>query len=233
MAIAFDNSAGSTTLSSSHTSKTYSHTCSGSDRIIIGGIGTFDSTGGNQVSGATYNGVALTELIEVSSQPNTYHSMWYLINPSTGTNNVSFTFSAQTFSWIVSASYTGVNQTSFPDASSSAGSLSGSSISGSVTTTVNNCWTVMVPFANAEITSAGAGTTLRVTSPTDLRIGIADSGAPVSPAGSDTLTVNCTNDNNAYIIASMAPFAAPSSTIKSIAGVTQANIKSVAGLVLD
>jgi len=206
MAIAFDAASSASTINSAHTSKTWSHTCTGSDRVLIVGIGTFNSTGGGKISGITYNGVSMTLVAEASAQSNIYSSMWYLIAPSTGANNIVASFASQTYDWCASASYTGVAQSGFPDASSS-GNNTSTSITGTVTTIADNAWTVMTPLCNAAGITGGTGTTVRAISPTNGRQAICDSNGDITPAGSSSLIVNCNNDSNAQVIVSMEPAA--------------------------
>lgn len=74
---------------------TWSHTCSGSERAlyvaVIVGAGT---DGSYAISGVTYNGVALTFLGRRHSNDATfgYVELWRLVNPASGTNTVSVSF---------------------------------------------------------------------------------------------------------------------------------------------
>jgi hypothetical protein len=96
-------------------SLTWSHTVSGRNRILIVGV-SINNTAGQTVlnpGGVTYAGVALTQ-IGVGSRTNAHVEMWYLIAPSTGTNNVVVTLSGgATARFVVGAvSFTNVDQTS-------------------------------------------------------------------------------------------------------------------------
>ena len=85
MAIAYDTvSKGN--IDGNSGSLTISHTCSGSDRLLVVATAIYDSTP-STVSGITYNGVALTK-INHRTQTNSRAEMWYLLAPDTGTNNV-------------------------------------------------------------------------------------------------------------------------------------------------
>jgi len=151
----------------------------------------------------------MTELTEASAQSNQYFSMWYLVAPATGANNIVASFSSQLYSWCTSASYTGVSQIGFPDASDSTSDASGDTITGTVTTTVDNCWTVMSACsANASDLAAGTGTTIRELS----LIGnfewlaLCDSNGAITPAGSTSLICETSVTHNiGNIIASLAP----------------------------
>ena len=205
MAIVFDAASSNSIINSSSTSITTAHTCTGSNLILFVSIATFDVATGTPVSGITYAGVAMTKIAEVTPQVDDVKtSLWYLIAPATGANNIVASFSAQTYIWTAAASYTGALQSGVPDASSS-GVGTGTSISGTVTTIADNCWTVMDAYALEAGHTNGAGTTIRATSPTNGRVSIADSNAAKTPAGSVTLAVNCTSGALGHVIASFAP----------------------------
>jgi len=93
MAISFDayTAGGSLTASSP---KTFSHTCAADADILF--VATINSTGAN-VTGVTYNGVSMTSVATQLNNPASdayWIGLWYLINPATGTNTVSISFSA-------------------------------------------------------------------------------------------------------------------------------------------
>lgn len=124
MSVAFDavgpNSSGFTSNPISTSPKTFSHTCSGADRVLFVevGVGTAAPTTDTAVvvSGVTYNGVAMTFIgRRHSNDSNTgYAELWVLVNPDTGANTVSVTFSSldgtDAVCEIGSVSFTGVDQ---------------------------------------------------------------------------------------------------------------------------
>lgn len=111
MAIAFDSASGRQTGTA--TSATLSHTCSGVDRILVVSVGV---ASGKTVTGVTYGGVAMTKVVDGTTiSVGTYASMWILLNPATGANNIVASFSASTNYGISSVSYTGCRQSSQPD----------------------------------------------------------------------------------------------------------------------
>lgn len=85
--------AASSTAGTNVASLTWSHTTSGSDRCIIvvagGGDGTLTEINPSSV---TYNGVGLTKLSFTNGTSWVGVSMWYLVAPATGTNNVVVTY---------------------------------------------------------------------------------------------------------------------------------------------
>lgn len=166
MAIALDSTtAASGATASSHT---FSHTCTGSDLILF-----VTATGANgDVTGITYNSVAMTKINStVTDSAVLFTSLWYLVNPSTGANNVVITTSTATGVVGSSASYTGVNQTGQPDASTTVASSTTTSYSSSVTSVANNCWTIATSrTGNGFALTAGANTVVR-NQPESIRFG--------------------------------------------------------------
>jgi hypothetical protein len=104
------NGAGGWTV----TGATWSHTCSGSDRLLV----VQATVGGNGISNVitsiTYNGVGLTKVLERNcNDPNTdgYTSIWILINPDSGAHDVVVTLAGTYDLECGSTSFTGVDQT--------------------------------------------------------------------------------------------------------------------------
>ena len=90
MAIAFD-AAARTDAGANQTTATVSHTCTGSDRILF--VQAISNDDGDTVTGVTYNGVAMTKIgssvgVPPAGSSSNFLSMWYLIAPATGANNV-------------------------------------------------------------------------------------------------------------------------------------------------
>jgi hypothetical protein len=114
MAVTFDavgpSSAGT---SATGTSLTWSHTCTGSNRLLVVGVavGT-TSSDASFVTTATYNGVAMTSASKVHSnnQTNGYIQMFYLVNPATGSNTVAITNNVSCDLAGGSVSFTGADQ---------------------------------------------------------------------------------------------------------------------------
>lgn len=107
--VGYDTSTGATDLVVS--SLTWSHTCSGTNRLLVVGVTINDGTS-ESVTGVTYNGVAMTSAGSVALSANGDEvSLWYLVNPASGANNVVATFSA-TMDVVIgeSISFTNVHQ---------------------------------------------------------------------------------------------------------------------------
>lgn len=219
MAIAFD--AATNSRSTSSASLTYSHTTSGSNRALIVSCGVINPSG-NTITGVTYNGVAMTALLSpIVLQANIRMYFFYLLNPASGTNNVVVT--ANSSADVIdgaSASYTGVSQSGFPDASGSSGVQTTATITQAVTTIADNCWLVGAGWGNTAV-GAGTGTTER-SKTSDNRCGIFDSNGAKTPPGSFSLQVtNSSADNGGLIVASLAPYVATGPVgVKTVDGVT-------------
>lgn len=105
MAIAFD--ASSSAKTDGNTSLTFSHTCSGSDRVLIVALCVQNSA--SSVT-ATYNGTSMTAAANDSGAwVSTY--MFRLIAPSTGANNVVISWTGSDAAIGLATSWTGVDQT--------------------------------------------------------------------------------------------------------------------------
>jgi len=105
MAIAFDASTQGSTGGSPHS---YSHTCTGTDRILY--VHIFLVGGARTISAISYNSVAMT-LVDsrINAGADSTAFLYRLVNPDSGSNTVSITFSA-TFGVSVATSYTGAKQ---------------------------------------------------------------------------------------------------------------------------
>lgn len=197
-AIAFDAATNGGT--SGTTSLTFSHTTTGSNRILIVSVGKIDD--GDVVTGVTYAGTAMTKAIAQPWPPNANSRMelWYLFAPATGANNVVITVSSNTNQVAgAAASYTGALQSGTPDTG-----FTSENASGARTVTVNvttaNSWLVSnYKSADADPT-AGTGTG-RVGTPAG-NPNIMDSNAAV---GSGNQTIGYTWDvSDRHIMLAMA-----------------------------
>lgn len=94
-------------------SLTYAHTCSGSNRLLFVVVGYGDTpANAYEVTGITYNAVAMTRSWVKHGTAWVHNEGWYLINPATGANNVIVTFTNSVFQCASGGvSFNGVNQT--------------------------------------------------------------------------------------------------------------------------
>lgn len=89
---------------------TLSHTCAGTDRLLRVNVMHYDSS--DDVSGVTYNGVALTPVPSGDATNGQYWlSAFYLIAPDTGTHDIIVTVTGSVFDiGITAVSYINVHQ---------------------------------------------------------------------------------------------------------------------------
>lgn len=157
MAIAVD-SRGAATTDYPQGTETVSHTCTGSDLLLLVQV-TQIASAAAYVTGVTYNGTSMTEYIDqsmASSKTQRFYGL-HLVAPSTGANNIVVSKSGSGLAYRTSTqggSYTGVDQTSPIDASNSTATFATglpANISVSVTVTASDCWGVGM------FTSGGGG----------------------------------------------------------------------------
>jgi chitodextrinase/peptidoglycan hydrolase-like protein with peptidoglycan-binding domain len=107
-AIVHDSTSSATTGSSQLKTLSWIHTTSGTERILIVGVSLNANT---VVSSVTYAGLPLTKIIAYESGDANRVSLWYRLNPPTGTGTVAVTVSATSARFVAGASsYTGINQ---------------------------------------------------------------------------------------------------------------------------
>lgn len=184
MAIAADAKSSSSGTGTS--SLTWSHTCTGTDLILVVGV---ETSSAEAATGVTYNGIALT-LIDAQDAAALFcrSELWYLIAPATGANDIVVTM-AGSATYIVggATSWTGVDQsTPLGTAAKATGSASPA--------------TVDVTSAAGEVVldaaCAIAGVTMTVgasqTSQWNLLAGGVLRGAGSSEGGAGTVTISWT-----------------------------------------
>lgn len=179
-AIAYDNSGIQSTAGST---PTISLTVSGSDRLMI--LAPDNGSGGTSViTGTTYNSVAATFLTGISFSGGTAETrQYYLVAPATGTNNAAASGTNSDIR-LIASSYTGVNQSSPIDASTTQSNASTSSFVPAITTTQANCMIVVSGENNGGTATASVGT-MRQAAGTGRMLG--DNTAP--SAGSNSMTM--------------------------------------------
>lgn len=199
MAIAFDTSTNNN--SALATSITYSHTCTGSDRILFVWV---SSWGGDYVTWVTYAGVSMVQVWKrKAGNWSGYTYLYVLYAPATWANNVVCSASSST-SWnTMSASYTGVNQSNTMDASNTSAITNSSlNFSTNVTTTADNCWSVCYCINDTNIFSSNSDTRRG----TNVWWNIFDSNGAITPAWSKTMTQTVSwTGNGSVVMASFAP----------------------------
>lgn len=133
MALAFDAKTDNLIASNP---VTVSHTCTGSELILIVGISDSNSAAAT----VTYNGVAMTKAVQKGVES---LQLWYLINPATGAHNVVATASTSFGGGgLGTLSLTGAKQSAQPDATNSGSTTANATGTATITTVADNCFTV-------------------------------------------------------------------------------------------
>ncbi|MDN5275058.1 MAG: hypothetical protein JWP06_959 [Candidatus Saccharibacteria bacterium] len=112
MAVVFDavgpSSAGTAAIA---TSLSWSHTCSGSNRLLVVGLG-FGGSDSSVITTATYNSVPMVSAgkVHANNQTDGYVELFYLVAPATGANTVAISCNVSGDLIGGSVSFVGVNQ---------------------------------------------------------------------------------------------------------------------------
>lgn len=206
MAITFDaaTDGGNTTA----TSLTFSHTVTNAHAnlyLVVGVVGDLTS-GADDITTVKYAGVSMTQIAKVTtggSARNIY--LYNLIAPATGANNVVISFTGSHYIAGISASYYNVGQNSQPDVSTT-GFVNSGTFSLSVTTTIDNDWTLLFAKPDGGAPTASVGTQRVVqSSGTNSNATFSDSNAVVHPAGSSTLTDTSTSGEWSGVMIGFSP----------------------------
>lgn len=185
----------------------FSFTTSGTNRILWNFV-VADTT--DTVTGSTYGGVAMTLVDKVQrSVADRWLYSFYLVAPASGSNTISIALSAG--SWVESfvLNFSGALQSGQPDAHGTNTVIAGTSLSKSITTTANNCWTVgMMSLAAARVLTPDAGTNVVDTDGSNISRSL-DSNANITPPGSTSLGGSwAVNASGGILVASIAPLPA-------------------------
>ena len=156
MAIAVDStSSGYVTSADSGTSFNVSHTCTGSNLVLVVIVSQTDGVGTNP--SVTYNGVAMTLVDSIDSSMASF--IFALVNPATGTHNITVTKAASTNVAAANVSFNGAGGYSAHSAAS-ANNASAASVTVNTATTGNG-YVAAGAIANdvgITMTYAGSGT---------------------------------------------------------------------------
>lgn len=216
MAIAYDNGVAATFVNPG-TSSTVAFSVTGD--LIIAGVWTNSNPGTVAVS---YGGDALTQIGSsvADGNGNKVH-LFRLSSPKTGTNNLVATTTNSTHIALYGQSYSGVDQSS-PIDNSSSGSVPVNSppwqFSATVSSSSDNCWAVLVGRDNAEGNlNAVSGCIERPIVAGSIQA--FDTNAPKTPSGGITMTLVSTGSRaytGTYIIAALKPASAAASPTSSL-----------------
>jgi prepilin-type N-terminal cleavage/methylation domain-containing protein len=123
----------------------WSHTTSGNDRLLVVGVAIRGTDQGDEiVSSITYGGISLTKILDNGINPPTGPSnlrteLWYLANPSTGSNTVNVTLAGAVNAALGAGavSFTGVDQSS-PIGPSTNNTLRSPNLASSISTNLSS-----------------------------------------------------------------------------------------------
>jgi hypothetical protein len=149
------------------------------------------------ITACTYNGVALTNIATLDTGGGERHAAYYLVNPSSGSNTLAVSFSANTQYECSAFSMFGVDQSSPIGATrTELGLETGTTYAESLTTTTDDSWIIWSTrdYAARTIT-AGADTTL-LERHTVAYLMIHARSTSGAPAGSRTLNLNASASAN-------------------------------------
>jgi hypothetical protein len=210
MAIAFNASADLGNTGGGTSTLTTAYTCSsGSNRLLV--VGVIGDTTLDNVTGVTYNGVAMTLAVKQTTvfSNNRVTYLFYLLNPASGSNNVVISASVAEYLFGLAADYTGVGQFAQPDntIANIGANTSITTLTTSLTTILDNCWTVGIESGFGGIPSASSGDSLRVREGAFNAGMLFDSNMAVTPPQSYgmTTTRSSGSDSIIHVIASFSP----------------------------
>ncbi len=193
MAIAFEGATDLTDNAGASNSHTLGFTVSsGSDRLLVVAVLGDAGAGVDDITGVTFDSVScafLGKTVGDASSRNTY--FYYLLGPNSGAHNVIITAGTTHYVGGVVADYSGVSQTGQPDASTThASGAHVNTLTTSVTTVIDNSWTILVTsgYDANNAPGAGTGSTRRVYLAAYGNVGIFDSNGVVTPPGSYSMT---------------------------------------------
>lgn len=189
MAIALDNTSNSGFTSG--TSHTFSHTInSATNNLILAGAVQNDQA--RTVSGITYNGGAMN-FVATKSDAKAGGRLIYLYQlagVATGAHNIVITADGTTAIGGIGLSYTGIDQTTPVEVSSTA-IFTATPCQSSLTTITANDWAILLTAMNATVQfTAGANSTARTNNTTFLDTDFFDNNADIVSPGVYGMEVN-------------------------------------------
>lgn len=213
-------------------SLTFSHTCTGSDLVLI--VQVACRTGSADITGVTYNGVSMTKEDDTENTNVCGVQTYSLINPATGANNVVISLGGYKLLTGVATSFSGANQTDAVEAINGSNTGYSAAPSNAVTTITNDA--IVIDGLNcqgARTVTVGSGQTERNNSDhSDGNLGqFVISTEPKTTAGSVTMSHSWTGDDNwAQSLLVVKPAAAASGSIAKTNGVAWAGIGKINGV---
>lgn len=169
----------------------WSHSTSGSDRLLYVAVTFADSSDSDRTANsATYNSVSMTKIQEIDDSPNWQAAAdFYLVDPATGSNTIVVTFNGvNLFGGGFGTSLNGVDTADPLDANNSGLTANNTTGSVSVTTVADNAWVLDATVSNDETITVGSGQTERGNISVSGGSGAHSTEGPKTPAGSVTMS---------------------------------------------
>ena len=204
--IAYDNTKDGGNNGGTTASLTYSYKeGTGSNRLLV--VNLIGDTSADDISSVTYAGTPLTLVKKLQSPSNNWQYVYYLLNPTSGTNNVVITAGSTHYLISQAASWSNVKQSAQPDAvTTNTAPATNTSITTSLTTVAPGSLVVQGVWSYGHLT-AGSGAALIITDAALDGAGIFVSGqSPVTPAGNVSMTtISDGTTSSGAIMVSFAP----------------------------
>lgn len=202
--LVYDNASSSKAANTN--SLAWAHT-TGTDyeRLLVVCTGAGDAVAADRlVTGITYNGQSLTKIREDSSGAGAA-GIWYLINPDSGSNTVTISFTG-TCTGVTGGAITlsRAKQSGQPDANNGANGTS-TTPTVDVTTSADNCWVIDSVSCQAQTPSVGSGQTSRWNEEEGGLRSAGSTEGPKTPAGAVTMSWTITSAPWWISAASFAP----------------------------
>ena len=141
--------------------KTWSHTCTGTDLVLFVTAAIWqDAAGTGTITACSYNGIHLSK-VEAARNTNMAAEIWYLNAPATGTHTVSVTVTGATDAIkLCSASFTGADQTAAVIDNHVSNATATGAPSKAIVTVADNCGVIDVVsrYSTTALTKAAAQT---------------------------------------------------------------------------
>jgi hypothetical protein len=204
--ITFDNAADGGNNGGSTTSLTYSYTVgTGANRLLV--VNLIGDTSADDISSVTYGGVLMTLLAKTQAPSNNRQYLYYLLNPTSGANNIVITAGSAHYLISEASSWYNVSQSGQPDAFVTSTLAAGNASQSTSLTTVSSGALVIQGLWSYGHLAAGVGAIPIITDAALDGAGIfASSASPVSPAGNVTMsTISDGSQSDSVIMASFAP----------------------------
>lgn len=213
--------------------RTLSHTCTGSNLLLLAWVEEYGTNTSDNITGVTYNGVAMTRIAfpGVAGGSVLRFYCYALVAPATGTHNIvaTGTISGDQIG-IYAVSYANCVQTT-PEVVQTVSQSNSSPLTITLTTVANNAFFVGGVCSDGMTPSANSNCTIINNSTDNFNVFEYNSN-PKSPAGSVSMSINVSSTNNWSSYGVGVSIAPATTNIKSFNGLAIASVKSVNNLAI-